>query len=467
MTREAVLHRMEKLFDSGVFFDLLARRVAYQSESQEESQSAASQAYLTAEMQPYLESLGFVCQLLENPKMNRLPMLAGVRHEGDGLPTVLLYGHGDTVRAMTDRWREGLSPWILKKEGDRWYGRGSADNKGQHTINLCALEGVLKERGSLGFNAKVIIEVGEEMGSIGLHEVCTRHKELLAADVLIGSDGPRLAPSRPTIFGGSRGVINFDMKVNLREGSHHSGNWGGLLANPGVILANAIASLIDKHGVIQVPGLKPEAIPDSVRRALADIIVTGEGGPTLDLDWGEPGLTPSEKVYGYSTLEVLAFTCGNPAAPAHAIPDKAEARIHMRFTSDLDASTFQSILRRHLDDNGFDKVEIHQVAEGRMKATRLDPENPWSKWAVESIQKSVGAPPAVLPNLGGSLPNDAFTDILGLPTVWVPHSYGGCSQHAPNEHVLESIMRQGLQIMAGIFWDLGEQGLPKGVAAKS
>jgi hypothetical protein len=59
------------------------------------------------------------------------------------------------------------------------------------------------------------------------------------------------------------------------------------------------------------------------------------------------------------------------------------------------------------------------------------------------------------------LPNDAFTDILGLPTVWVPHSYGGCSQHAPDEHVLEPIMRQGLQIMAGLFWDLGEQGLPR------
>jgi hypothetical protein len=63
----------------------------------------------------------------------------------------------------------------------------------------------------------------------------------------------------------------------------------------------------------------------------------------------------------------------------------------------------------------------------------------------------------VLPNLGGSLPNDAFTDILGLPTVWVPHSYRGCSQHAPNEHVLGPLMRQALGLMAGVWWDVGER----------
>jgi hypothetical protein len=52
--------------------------------------------------------------------------------------------------------------------------------------------------------------------------------------------------------------------------------------------------------------------------------------------------------------------------------------------------------------------------------------------------------------------NDCFAETLGLPTIWVPHSYAACSQHAPNEHVLAPIMREGLQIMAGMFWDLGE-----------
>jgi hypothetical protein len=62
----------------------------------------------------------------------------------------------------------------------------------------------------------------------------------------------------------------------------------------------------------------------------------------------------------------------------------------------------------------------------------------------------------VLPNFGGSLPNDVFSEALGLPTIWVPHSYPGCSQHAPDEHILLSVTEEAMRMMAGLFWDLGE-----------
>jgi hypothetical protein len=42
-----------------------------------------------------------------------------------------------------------------------------------------------------------------------------------------------------------------------------------------------------------------------------------------------------------------------------------------------------------------------------------------------------------------------------MPTLWVPHSYPGCSQHAPDEHLLAPVVREGLRIMSGLFWDLG------------
>ncbi|RYX88034.1 MAG: M20 peptidase family dipeptidase, partial [Bradyrhizobiaceae bacterium] len=87
-----------------------------------------------------------------------------------------------------------------------------------------------------------------------------------------------------------------------------------------------------------------------------------------------------------------------------------------------------------------------------------DIDNPWVGWAVQSVQTTTGKAPALLPNFGGSLPNDVFTDILGLPTVWVPHSYPGCSQHAPDEHILKPVTAEALRIMAGLFWDLGEKG---------
>ena len=91
-----------------------------------------------------------------------------------------------------------------------------------------------------------------------------------------------------------------------------------------------------------------------------------------------------------------------------------------------------------------------------MAATRLDPESPWVRWALASIERTSGRRPALLPNLGGSLPNDVFADTLGLPTLWVPHSYPACAQHAPDEHLLAPVACEALQIMAGLFWDLGD-----------
>ena len=77
-------------------------------------------------------------------------------------------------------------------------------------------------------------------------------------------------------------------------------------------------------------------------------------------------------------------------------------------------------------------------------------------------ERTSGKKPVILPNLGGSLPNDIFSDLLGLPTVWIPHSYASCSQHAPNEHMLAPVARDALRLMAGIMWDLGEaQSLPR------
>ncbi|MEM8973893.1 MAG: M20 peptidase family dipeptidase, partial [Pseudomonadota bacterium] len=46
------------------------------------------------------------------------------------------------------------------------------------------------------------------------------------------------------------------------------------------------------------------------------------------------------------------------------------------------------------------------------------------------------------------------------PAIWVPHSYAGCSQHAPDEHILMPVSRNALEIMAGLYWDLGEGGVP-------
>jgi acetylornithine deacetylase/succinyl-diaminopimelate desuccinylase-like protein len=466
MTRQNAIDFAVRAYTSGQFRADLARRVGWRTESQEPGELTALRAYLDEEIVPTVAALGFTTEVLDNPTADCFgPFLIAERIEAAELPTVLLYGHGDVVRGQAAEWRDGLDPWLLTIEGDRWYGRGSADNKGQHSINLAALAAVMKARGGrLGFNAKLLIEMGEEVGSPGLRALAKAQKERLAADVLIASDGPRLAVERPTVFLGARGSINFELSVTLREGGHHSGNWGGLLANAGTILANAIASMVDRQGRILVDALRPPAIPPSVREALGDIEPGGgPNDPEIDAGWGEEGLTPAERVFAWNGLEVLAFETGDPRFPVNAIPPMARAVMQLRFVVGTDSANALSAVRHHLDAHGFAAVTVAPARMEQFGATRLDPSDPWVGWTLASIEATTGRRPILLPNLGGSLPNDIFVDILGLPTIWIPHSYPGCSQHAPNEHLLGSVAEEGLRIMAGLFWDLGEpNGSPQG-----
>ena len=444
-------------FDRGDFRRDLARRVAIPTDSQSGTHAEALQAYLADEIAPTLAGMGFASRLHDNPVAGAPPLLTAERIEDPALPTVLFYGHGDTVRGHEGQWAEGRDPWTLAEAGERWYGRGSADNKSQHSINIAATACVMAARGGrLGFNAKWLLEMGEETGSPGLAEFCSAQQALLAADALIASDGPRLRADRPTVFLGSRGVANIDLTLTLRDGGHHSGNWGGLLRNPGTVLANAIATLVDGRGVIQVPGLRPPPVPAAVRTALADIEVgTDAGDPAIDRHWGEPGLSPAERVFGWNTLEVLAMGCGNPAAPVNAIPPAARATLQLRFVVGTEAWRLRERVLQHLAAHGYGDIQVSEPVI--MNASRLDPDNPWVRLALGALERATGRKPALLPNLGGSLPNDVFADILGLPTVWVPHSYPACSQHAPNEHVLAPLMREGLAMTAALLWEVGEQ----------
>lgn len=455
MTREGVLAAAREHFDSGAFVRDLARRVAIRSESQNPDAAPELQRYLADEIGPTLAALGFTSTIHPNPVPPYGPLLIGRRVEDPALPTVLMYGHGDVIRGQDAAWTCGQGPWTLAADGERLYGRGSADNKGQHSINIAALAQVLALRGRLGFNVTWLIETGEETGSPGLAEFCAAQRQALAADVLIASDGPRLSKDRATVFLGSRGVANFDLSLTLRDGGHHSGNWGGLLRNPGTVLANAIACLVDGHGVIQVPALRPPPIPANVSRALHGLRFGGDDGdPAVDPDWGEPGLTPAERVIAWNTLEVLAMKTGNPEFPVNAIPPAAKATMHLRFVVGTDPSRIRAAVQDRLAERGWGDVQVSEPVV--MNATRLDPDNAWVRFTLDSLQRSSGQPPVLLPNLGGSLPNDVFADLLGLPTVWIPHSYAACQQHAPDEHLLAPVAREALQLMAGLFWDLGD-----------
>lgn len=113
-------------------------------------------------------------------------------------------------------------------------------------------------------------------------------------------------------------------------------------------------------------------------------------------------------------------------------------------------------LRRHLDDRGLHQVAIEEAGHNSFVAWRTDPDDPWVEWALASMARTLGRAPRLVPNSSGGLPSEIFARHLELPVLWVPHSYGGCCQHGPDEHLLLPLTREGLALMTGLFWDLGD-----------
>jgi acetylornithine deacetylase/succinyl-diaminopimelate desuccinylase-like protein len=459
-TRSGAIARAHRCFDGGDYLDRLRALVAVPTESQLPERLPDLRRYCAETLPPLLDDMGFAHQVLDNPEAGRGPVLVSTRMEDPALPTVLVYGHGDVVRGLAPQWSNNRDPWAVTVEGDRWYGRGTVDNKGQHLIAIESLRAVLAERGSLGFNAKVLVETGEEVGSPGLAEFLERHRDACAADVFIALDGPRQTTFLPEVSLGARGAVAFDLVVDFRATEHHSGHFGGVLDDAGFVLAHALASIVTPRGRILVEGWLPKDVPASVTEAIDALTIEDMPGvPQGSADWGEPGLSKPRRIYGWTSVIVLAFTCGHPDAPTNAVQGRARARLQVRHTVDLPAEAVVPALRRHLDAQGFGMVQIHEMMNRAMfPASRTPPDDPWVQRVVASLARSSNRRPNVLPNSSGSSPTELFRQILGVPAIWIPNSYPGCNQHGPDEHALAPLLREGLGLMAGLWWDVGAEG---------
>ena len=407
------------------------------------------------EMRPSFAELDFESRLVESPS-GKSPFLVAEHREDARLPTVLVYGHGDVVDGMEGEWRGGLDPWATTTIGNRVYGRGTADNKGQHSINLAALRAVRDARGGkLGFNAKFLVEMGEEIGSPDLNKVCASLRDELKADLLLASDGPRLAADRPTIFLGCRGGIRIHLDVNLREGGHHSGNWGGLLANPATILANAIATLVDGHGRMKLEALKPPRLTNQVRSMLADVEIKPlPEEPALSENWGEDGLSAAERVYAWNTLEVLAMSSGNIDNPPMRFPAMPAPSCSCASWSAPDTSRSSTPCARICMPTAF---RWSRSAPPRASSPRA----PISTVPGSNGRRTrSGRPPARRPRCCRI--SAARCRTMCSPKRWDCRR-SGCRTPIPAARSMRRtstscsmVTEEALGIMAGLFWDLGE-----------
>jgi acetylornithine deacetylase/succinyl-diaminopimelate desuccinylase-like protein len=411
---------------------------------------------MVAFLQDVLEEEGWRVYVLPTPGAPVVLAHAGPNGEG-----VLLYGHYDVQPA------EPLEPWASppfepSERDGRLYGRGVADNKGQHLAHILGVGAAREAWGEVPLPVTLILEGEEESSSPHLAAFAQTHRGALAARVAVVSDGPMAPGDRPLIALGVRGILSFRLEATGADQDQHSGNKGGLVPDPAMRLAHALASLCTPQGDIRVPGFSEGVRPvGPAEEAMLAALPFDEEEARRVL-----GLPPHEELlrgpayYRRLTLEpvlhVNALSAGTMEQDRTVVPHTARARLDARLVADQDPDRVEQALRAHLARVA-PWVRFERL--GAMPPSRTDPRTPWVGPVAQALAKVHGQAPMILPALGGSLPDYVFTRVLGLPSLIVPYANADEQNHAPNENLRLDLFLRGIRATAEMLLSLAQAGL--------
>jgi acetylornithine deacetylase/succinyl-diaminopimelate desuccinylase-like protein len=393
-----------------------------------------------------LEKWGFAVEV--HPTASH-PILYAEIGPKDARFTWLLYGHYDVYPAdeKQEGWR--TKPFDPVVDGDRIWGRGAGDNKGQHLAMLNAIALWRELHGELPIRVKVILEGDEETGSVPLPKFIEANRERLKADLCCYSDGPMFPNDQPVLLMGVRGNLGLEFVAKGATRNLHSGNFGGVAPNPTLDLIHLLAEMVDRDGRLTVPGagyadvkVSPadlEAVK-SLKVDHADFAQSVGCEPTT----GKDDALFHERLMLRPAFNVSGFASGYTGPGQKTIIFKeALAKADVRLAGGQDPDQVLEAIRKLARDRGYRSIEIRSLKSTPASRTALDhPLVPLVKGAVE---KGFAKKALVVPSLGGTTPDFVFTRLLGLPSIVVPLAPYDENNHAPNESTKVSLYLAGIR----------------------
>lgn len=403
-----------------------------------------------------LQQRGFETTIMET---GGHPVVFGER-AGASDKTVLIYNHYDVQPAEPlDLW---TSPPFQPQERDgKLYGRGISDDKGHFVSRLFAIDSLLNELGELPCNIKFIIEGEEEIGSVHLPAFVESHQELLQADACIWEFGGVDHRDIPMQYLGLRGICYVELSVETANMDVHSGLGGSIFPNPAWRLVWALNTLKDRQEHIRLPGFYDPIIPPTEREidllaALPPVSQEYKDRYGIDhflKDYPDETALRVAAVYE-PTCTICGLTSGYQGPGSKTVlPALASAKVDFRLVPGQTPPQVLEQLRQHLDQEGFEDIQIKYLGGG--PAARTDPDDPFVKLVVDTSKDAFGEEMQLVPMVGGSGPSYAFVHTLRLPVVTTGIGYPGGNAHAPDENIRIDLFLKGAKHIARILQVFG------------
>lgn len=362
------------------------------------------------------------------------------RADGESPRRILFYNHYDVQPAEPlELWTS--PPFEPEIRDGKVYARGVADDKGEFVARLAAFDAVRAAHGGrLPCGVTFVVEGEEEVSSPHIAPFVLEHLDLLAADGSLWEGGGVDPDGRPGQVLGFRGIIACELSIRTMTRDAHSGA-AHILPSASWRLLRALASIKDEDERILIPGFYDRVLPPS--QADLDLIaqqpdfeghyrrtfgirrfVNDRSGQELHTSVFEP------------TCNIQGITTGWQGPGTKTIvPAEASAKLDFRLVPDQNPEEILDLLRKHLDAQGFEDVEIK--AHGMMWPFKASDDDPLVRLTHTSAEEVYGiAPKPPVPLGGGSSPAYAFSGPLGnIPVVHAGVGYPDSNGHAPDENI--------------------------------
>jgi acetylornithine deacetylase/succinyl-diaminopimelate desuccinylase-like protein len=324
------------------------------------------------------------------------PAVVARRPGPDGAPTVLLYAHHD-VQPAGDPADWDSEPFEPTERGARLYGRGAADDKAGVAAHLAA---VRTHGADLPVGVTVLVEGEEEVGSPTLQAFLDRHRDLLAADVIVIADSGNWDIGEPALTTSLRGLVECLVEVRTLEHGVHSGMWGGVVPDAVAVMVRLLASLHDDDGNVAVEGL--------------------HSGPAADVDYpldrvrAESGISEGVRLIGSGSVverlwtrpavTVVGFDATRVADASNTLIPSVRAKISVRLAPGDNAEQAMQRLREHLEKHVAWGAQL-TVTPGELgEPTLIDATGPAYDAARAAFREAWDGAEPVDMGVGGSIP---------------------------------------------------------------
>ena len=387
------------------------------------------------------------------------PLIFGeVKSKQNPNKTLLFYNHYDVQPVEPlDLWND--DPFSGKIKGNKIFGRGSSDDKGELITRIKAVEAFLRTKGDVPCNVKFLIEGEEETGSANIDNYLKKYQKKFSCDGVIWEFGYVDSKNKPIIGLGMKGLLYVELIKEESKIDAHS-SLAVIIKNPAWRLIEAVSTLRNSSGKILIKDWYKEVKPFSKKdiellkaEPIDEISFKKEFG-IHDFVGNKKGLDIKKALAGNPTCNIAGMVSGyiGPGAKT-VLPSRAVIKLDFRLVPNMNPKKQIERLKKHLKKKGFGDIQV--VVYHGEEAARTDSLNPFVNIVQTSADKIFGKSILNVSNAGTG-PMHSFVKFLKAPCISIGSTYIFSKIHSPNEFTRIDLLQKTTKCICVILEKFGK-----------